>query len=80
MIKITKFETMRDCSLLNSLSKIRYLLLLEKIELVLQAGLIDLIGLALKECFDSFDADEPWGLLGLKIFFNDLGDRKSSSK
>ena len=79
MIKITRFETMRDSSPQTSLSKLRSMFLLEE-ELGWQAGLFELIGLVLKEEFYSFDADEPWVLLGPKIFFNDLGDWKSSSK
>ena len=41
MIKITKFETMRDCYPLTSLRKLRSLLLLEELELGWQAGLVD---------------------------------------
>ena len=69
---------MRYLSLLTSLRKIRSLLLLEEVKLEWQAGLVELIGLVLEEDFDNFDAYEPWVLLGPNIFFNDLGDRKSS--
>lgn len=75
MIKITRFETMRDYSPLTISSKLRFLLLLEEVELGWQVGLLDLIVLVLKEDFDNFDADEPWVLLGLNIFFDDLGDK-----
>ena len=80
MIKITKFETMSYFSPLTSLRKLTHVLLLEERELVWKAGLSELIGLVLKEDFDSFDADKPWVLLDPKIFFNGLGDVKSSSK
>ena len=78
MIKITKFETIRYFSPFTSLSKLRSLLILEEAELGRQEGLSDLIGLVLKEDFNSFDADDPWVSLGPKILFNDLGDRKLS--
>ena len=80
MIKSNKFEMMRDFSPSNSLRKLRSLLLLEQACLGWKAGISDLTFLVLKEDFDSFNADEPWGSLGPKIFFNDLGDRKSSLK
>ena len=59
MIKFTKFETMRDYSLLTILSKLRYLLFLKEVELGWYAGLVVLIGLFLKKDFDSFYVDEP---------------------
>ena len=74
MIKTTKFETMRDFSPLTILSKLRSLLLLEESEIVWQVALVELTCLVLKEHFDNFNADEPWVLLGPKIFFCDLGD------
>ena len=76
-IKITKFNTMSDYSPLTSLIKLRSLLLLKEVELGWQTLLVYLVGLGLREYFDSFGADEPWVLLGPKIFFNHLGDVKS---
>ena len=71
---------MRYCSQWTILSKLIFRLFLEEVELEWQSGLVDLVGLLLKEEFDSFDSDEPWALLGPKISFNGLGDGESSSK